>query len=330
MRKLIAAHAAALFAGIVVPVAATAQSYPSKPIRMIVGLAAGGSTDITARLMAEKIRPLIGQPVVVENRPGAGTYVAAQAVSQSAPDGYTLLFAGGTLATGPHLMKAWTLDGTKDFTPISQLVKGVTILTAQPKSPYNTLDEWIAYMKANPGKLNYANISLTDLIGFEMIKNTTGVRFETIRFGGATPAQNAFLGGQADFYAVPVGSIAKSLLESGKVKFLTIMSAERSPIMPQIPSFADSASPELRELGRNSLLGSYWFGMFGPGGLPRPIVTTIYEAVQKVNADPDWQKRMADLGLVTVASAPDVFAELIRTENARFAVEAKKAGVTPQ
>jgi len=308
---------------------AQAQTYPSKPIRIILGLAAGGSTDITARLLAEKLRPILGQPAVVENRPGAGTLIAAQAVAQSPADGHTLLFGGSTIGIGPYLYKAWTLDGTKDFSPITQLVKGVTLIGVQASAPYNTLDEWIAYLRANPGKLNYANISPTDLVGFEMIKNAMGVKFETIRYGGATPAQAAVLGAQADFYAVPVGAIATSVFNTGKVKFLAVQQTERSPIMPNIPSFGESSHPELRELGKSSLQGGYWFGVGGPGGMARAVVDVLHGAAVKVSADPEWIKRMADNGLVVMTNTPEQFAANIVAERTRFAIEAKKAGIEP-
>lgn len=329
MRKFLAV----LFAALVVALSgingAQAQAYPSKPIRIILGLAAGGSTDITARLFADKLRPILGQPAVVENRPGAGSLIAAQAVAQSAADGHTLFFGGSTVAIGSHLYKAWNIDGTKDLTPITQLVKGVTLIGVQSGAPYNTLDEWIAYMRANPGKLNYGNISPTDLVGFEMIKNAMGVKFETIRYGGATPAQAAVLGGQADFYAVPVGALATAVLRTGKVKFLAVQSSERSPIMPNVPSFGESAHPELRELGKSSLQGEYWFSLLGPGGLPRPIVNALHGAAQKISTDPEWIKRTSEIGLVAMTNTPEQFTANIIAERSKFAVEAKKAGIEP-
>lgn len=327
MRKYLTAIAVALLAAVT---GAHAQDYPNKPIRLILGNPAGGSTDISARLLAEKIRGLLGQAVVVENRTGASTLIATQAVSQAAPDGYTLLWAGGSVATGPSLSKAWTLDGTKDLTPISQMVRGVNLIGVPPSAPYKTVDEWIAYMKANPGKLNYANISATDLVGFEMIKNTMGVKYETVRYNGATPAQAAVLAGQADFYAVPIGNIAKGLLETGRIKFLSVLASERSSIMPQIPSFADSVHPELRELGKFSGVGQYWFGLFGPPNLPKPLVNTLYQVAVKVSADPDWVKKVTDLGLTVVTNTPDAFTALLINERTRFAIEAKKAGIAPQ
>ena len=307
-----------------------AQDYPNKPIRLILGNPAGGATDISARLLAEKMRGVMGQTVIVENRTGAGTLIATQAVSQAAPDGYTLLWGTGGISIGPSVNKAWTLDGTKDLTPISQMVRGVNLIGVQPNAPYKTVDEWIAYMKANPGKLNYANISTTDLIGFEMIRNTMGVKYETVRYNGATPAQAAVLAGQADFYAVPLGNIAKGLLDSGRIRFLSVLASERSPIMPQIPSFADSDHPELRELGKFSGVGSYWFGLLGPAGLPKPLATTLNQVAVKVSADPDWMKKVGDLGLTVVGNTPEAFAATIINERTRFAVEAKKAGVEPQ
>ena len=330
MRKTLPLLATALLAAYFGAHGAHAQDYPNKPIRLILGNPAGGATDLSARILAEKIRGVLGQAVVVENRTGASTLIATQAVSQATPDGYTLLWGTGGIATGPYLSKAWKLDATKDLTPINQMVRGVNFIGAQPNAPYKTVDEWIAYMKANPGKLNYANISATDLVGFEMIKNAMGVKYETVRYNGATPAQAAVLGGQADFYAVPVGNAAKALVEGGKIKALGLLASERSTIMPQVPSLADSVHAELRELGKYSGLGQYWFGILGPANLPRNLVNTLNQAAVKISADPDWVKKSLDLGLQVVSSTPESFTATLNNERTRFAAEAKKAGIEPQ
>jgi len=309
---------------------ALAQNYPDKPVRLLLGNPPGGTTDIAARVLAEKMRDVLGQSFIVENRVGAGTQIATQAVSAARPDGYTLLYATAGVVTGPTLMKAWTIDGTKHLTPISQVAIGVNMVGAHPKQPYNTIDEWIAYMKANPGKLNYANISATDLVSFEMIKGAANVKYETVRFNGAVPAQNAVIAGQADFYAAPVGSLTRSLVQAGQIKLLGILATERSPMMPQVPSFGESALPELRELAKFSGLGHYWFGLAGPKGLPRGIVDVVHGAASKLLTDADYVKRVGDLGLVASATTPEAFTDLIIAERSRFAVEAKKAGVEPQ
>ena len=323
-------HACAALTLATVAATSHAQTYPDKAVRMILGNPPGGTTDIAARTFAEKMHGVLGQSFVVENRVGAGTFVAVQAVSQAQPDGYTLLYGTAGVVTGPALMKGWTIDGVKDLTPISQLVIGVNMVAANPKQPYNTIDEWIAYMKANPGKLNYANISATDLVSLEMVKGATNVKYETVRFNGAVPAQNAVIAGQADFYTAPVGSLTKSFVQAGQIKLLGVLAAERSPMFPQVPSFGESSSPELRELSKFSGLGHYWFSLEGPKGLPRNLVDALHAAAVKVTADPDYQKRVGDLGLVASATTPEAFTALIIAERTRFTAEAKKAGVEPQ
>jgi tripartite-type tricarboxylate transporter receptor subunit TctC len=307
-----------------------AQAYPSKPVRLILGNAAGGPTDLAARAFGEKMQGLLGQPFVVESRPGAGTLVATQAVAQAQPDGYTLLYGTAGVITGPALSKTWTLDAVKDLTPISQLVRGLIMVASHPAQPYKTADEWIAYARANPGKLNYANISATDLVGFEMVRNAFGLKWETVRYNGAAPAQTAVMAGQADFYAIPVGATARSLAESGKIRLLAVMAFERSKIMPQVPSFGESSSAELRELSKFSGVGQYWFSLMGPGGLPRTLVNTLHQAAVKASADADYVRKVAEFGLEIVASTPEAFTSMITTERVRFAAEAKKAGLEPQ
>jgi len=318
------------FAMALAATSAVAQTYPAKPIRMLQGNAAGGPTDLAARTFAEKLQALLGQSVVVESRAGAGTFVATQAVAQSPADGYTLLYATAGVVTGPALNKTWTLDGTRDLTPISQLVRGMNMVGTHPNSPFKTLDEWIAHAKANPGKLNYANISVTDLVGFEMIRNAMGLKWEVVRYNGAAPAQTAVMAGQADFYAIPVGNTARGLAESGKIRLLGTMTADRSKIMPEVPSMGESSHAELREVSKFSGTGTYWFSLMGPAGLARPIVNTLHQAAVKISADPDYVKRVAGLGLEVVANTPEAFANLIATEAPRFAAEAKKAGLQPQ
>ncbi len=319
--------AAALLAAVT---GANAQDYPTKPIRLILGNPAGGATDIAARTFGDKLRALHNQPVVVENRTGAATLIAVQAVAQAAPDGYTLLYITGGTVSGPALQKSWNVDVVKELVPISQLVKGVNIMGATPKAPFNTVDEWIDYMRANPGKLNYANISITDLVGMEMIRNTMNLKYETVRYNGQTPAQAAIIAGQADFYYTPVGSFAKSLSESGRIKLLGVIANERSPIMPNVPAFGESKYPELRELSKYSGLGGYWFGLAAPAGTAKNIITQLHQDSVKISADKDYAAKMNELGLQVVANTPEVFSQLIVNERGRFAVEAKKAGLEPQ
>jgi tripartite-type tricarboxylate transporter receptor subunit TctC len=319
--------------GVTILLAATAgfaQTYPSKPIRLILGNPPGGPTDLAARAFGEKMQAVLGQPFVVENRAGAGTFVATQAVSQAQPDGYTLLYGTAGVVTGPILSKSWTLDALKDLTPISQLVRGLLLVGANPNVPFKTADEWIAYARANPGKLNYANISVTDLISFEVVRNALNLKWEVVRFNGAVPAQTAVMGGQADFYSIPVGRQAKELADAGKIKILGVMTTERSKLMPQIPSFGESNHAELREVAKFSGTGTYWFSLMGPGNLPRSIVNVLYQSATKVSADADYGKKLADLGLEPIANTPEAFASAIASDRTRYAAETKKLGLEPQ
>jgi tripartite-type tricarboxylate transporter receptor subunit TctC len=315
-------------------VAVAAQShaadYPNRPIRLIIGQPPGGTTDLAGRIYAEKMREAIGQPVIVENRPGAGTQLGLQMTAQAAPDGYVLNYAGSSLSILPSVSKSWTLDSTKDLTPVSYIVRGVNGLGVQPSAPYKTLDEFLAYAKANPGKLNYANISSPDLFAFTMFKNAAGIEFTTIRYNGATPAANAVMAGQADFYAATIGSITDGFVNSGKMRVLAVMTFDRTPLKPDMPSFGESSNAAVREASKFSGLGAFWFGLVGPGKLQRDVVTALYQATLKVSKDQDYVAKVRGLGLQSIASSPEDFAKLIVDETAKFREVAKQAGVEPQ
>jgi tripartite-type tricarboxylate transporter receptor subunit TctC len=307
-----------------------AADYPSKPIRLIIGQPPAGTTDLAGRIYAEKMREALGQPMIVENRPGAGTQLGLQMTAQAEPDGYVLNYAGASLSILPSTSKSWTLDATRDLTPISYIVRGVNGLGVQPNAPYKTLDEFIAYAKANPGKINYANISSPDLFAFTMLKNAAGIDFVTVRYNGATPAVQAVMAGQADIVAATIGSIIDGFVNAGKLRVLAVMTYDRSPLKPDMPAFGESSHAAVREASRFSGMGSFWFGLVGPGKLPRDVVAKLHEATVKVSKDADYLARIRALGLQSIASTPEALTKLIVEETAKFKEVAKQAGVEPQ
>jgi tripartite-type tricarboxylate transporter receptor subunit TctC len=327
-RAAVMATAAATLCSLV-PVAQGAD-FPSRPIRLIIGQPPAGTTDLAGRIYADKLREVFGQPVVVENRPGAGTQLALQMTAQAEPDGYVLHYAGGGLSILPVTSKSWTLDAIRDLAPISQIVRGSNAIGVQPNAPYKTVDEFIAYAKANPGKLNWANISTPDLLLFTMLKRVAGIDFVTVRYNGATPAVQAVMTGQADFVSVPLGSLTDSFVKAGKIRVLAVLDNERSPLQPELPALGDSSNAALRDASRSPPFGGYWFGLVGPGKLPRDLVNALYAATAKVAKDADYLTRMRALGLQSIASTPDAFTKLIVEETAKFREIAKQAGVEPQ
>lgn len=296
-------------------------AYPDKPVRIVVGFSAGGTTDVIARIMAKELTEALGQSFVVENKPGAGSNIATDMVQRAAPDGYTLLFVAVTSAINQTLYKNVTFDLTKDFTPVALGAKVPNILVVNPQVPVKTVQELVDYAKKNPGKLNYGsggNGSAGHLSG-ELLKARAGINVEHIPYQGAAPAQLALLSGQSDFMLDNLAASAP-LIKDGKVKALAVTTAQRSSLLADVPTVEESGIKGF-DLGT-------WFGVFTTGGTPAPIVAKLNKAYSEAMQQPDVKQRLLTMGSEAAPMTPEAFAEFVKNEKAKYQEIVKISGAS--
>jgi tripartite-type tricarboxylate transporter receptor subunit TctC len=301
---------------------ARAQPYPTKPVRIIVPFAAGGAVDVVARLLSTKLQELLGQPVVVENRAGAGGNTGADAVAKAAPDGYTILQNTNGQAISPALYRNLPFDTQRDFIPVTQLVATSTVLVANPKLPVKSVKDLIALAKAKPGGLNYGMTGVGNSLHLtmEMLKRAAGIEMQAIPYRGDAPLNTALIAGEVDVAIVPMGTILPHI-ESGLVRALAVNSARRSALLPDVPTVAEDALPGFEAAG--------WQGYFVPAQTPRAIVDTIQRATAKVMALHDVEERLKSIGNEPVASTPSEFAAKFKADLEKFAAIVKDAQIPP-
>ena len=299
---------------------AWAQAYPNKPIRIVVPFPAGGATDILARAVAQKLTEAWGQPVIVDNRPGAGGNIGSELVAHSAPDGYTLeMGTVGTHAINASLYSKMPYDHIKDFAPVI-LVAGVpNVLEVNPSLPVNSVQELIAYAKANPGKLNFAssgNGTSIHLSG-ELFKVMTGVQMTHVPYKGSAPALQDLIGGQVQLM---FDNLPPSLpqIKSGKLRALAVTSATRSSALPDIPTVAESGLPGFE--------ASSWFGILAPAGTPPAIIAKLNAEIAKWLTSPEAKEKMLALGANIGGGSPEDFAKHIAVETAKWQKVVKASG----
>ena len=288
---------------------ASAQPWPAKPVRIVVAYPPGGGIDVIARQLADKLSPAWGQPVVVENKPGANTILAADTVAKSAPDGYTVLMTSdATFSINPHLYAKLPYDAQKSFVPVTLLVLLQQLLVANPALPANTLGELIDYAKKNPGKVNYASYgagSQPHLSG-EMLKYKAGIDLVHVPYKGISLAVPAVIAGEVQ---LTFAGIASSMgpLRAGRLKALAIGGARRSPLLPDVPTFAELGFPEVETHA--------WFGFFLPAGSPKTAVEQLYRETKTILEEPEFrQKQLIDKGYEVVGSSPQEFAAYMRKD----------------
>ena len=284
MRKLIGALALALVAGLA---SAQAQTFPSRQITLVVPFPPGGSTDVAARIMAEKMRPILGQAVIIENQGGAGGSIAVGRVARSAPDGYTIDIGQWDTHVGSIIYNI-NYDLQTDFEPIGLISVKPQLLVAKNDLPANTLAELVAWMKDNPGKINFVNQNAAANVTGVLFENLTKQKVQFIPYRGAGPAMTDLISGTVDLLVVQ-GAVALPQIRAGKIKALANLSATRSASMPDIPT-AD-------ETGVQGLYMSGWFGFWAPKGTPKDIIAKLNAATVEALADPAIQKRFTELGL---------------------------------
>jgi tripartite-type tricarboxylate transporter receptor subunit TctC len=292
---------------------ATAQTYPDKPVRIIVPFAAGGITDILARSLAQQLTERWGQQVIVENRPGGNSQIGAEYVVRSAPDGYTLMVsADTTFVMAPHLYREQKYDPLVDFAPITGLGVSPQALVVHPSVPVNSVADLIAYGRKQPGALNYGTFGIgsSGHLNIELIQIVTGARFTPVHYAGATPAINDLMGGHIQFMIVSIGLVAQPW-KADLLKVLAIGSKERLKEFPDTPTLTESGLPGLET-------GS-WYGLVAPKGTPQDIIAKINADTTAAFNDPAFQKKTLEPSFIfSIASSPNDFADMMRRESEKW------------
>ena len=300
-----------------------AQSYPVKPVRVIVPFAPGGAVDVLARMVTTKVTEALGQPFIVETRPGAGGNLGADVVAKSAPDGYTILQTPNGQAISPALYKKLPFDVEKDFIAVTQLVSSSLILVSSPNFAAKNVNELIALAKAKPGVLNYGSTGVGNPLHLtmELFKSQAGVDITAIPYGGDAPLNTALMGGQVDIAVVPL-STSLQLVRSGKLRALAVTPAKRSPTLPDVPTVSENGVP-----GFDS---ASWQAWFVPAKTPRDIVAVIQrEAARAVN-QPDVRERILNMGSEVVGSTTEEFEAIFKRDVAKYARIVKEAKIPQQ
>jgi tripartite-type tricarboxylate transporter receptor subunit TctC len=300
--------------------AAFGQGYPAKPIHFVVPYPAGGPLDTVARLLGQKVSESVKQPVVVENKPGAGGNIGADSVAKSPPDGYAILMgAVATHAINPTLYANMPYDAVKDFAPITQVASTPNVLVVNPSVPASNVKEFVAYAKAHPGELNFGSGSTGSAghLAGELFDTMAGVKMVHVPYKGAGPAMQDLIGGQIQLM---FDNLASSLgqIRAGKVKALAVTTAKRSSLAPELPTIAESGLPGFDI--------STWFGVFAPAGTPPAIVKRLNNEFVKALAAPDVRETMLKLGAEPVGNTPGEFAAYIRSEAQKYAKVVKASG----
>jgi tripartite-type tricarboxylate transporter receptor subunit TctC len=289
--------------------AQTAATFPSKPLKIVVPFGAGGIADLTARTVGTKMAEILGQPVVIENKPGAGGIAAGDIVAKSEPDGTTMLLMSNATAVSENLFKTMPFDTSKDFAPVTTLGFFDIALITKADSPYKTIAELLAFAKANPGKLNVGtiNIGSTQNLAAELFKSTAAINVQIVPFNGTPAVVTALRGGQIDA-AVEILGPVKTQIDAKAINALAVMGLKRSPSLPNIPT--------AKESGIANMNAASWNALAVAAKTPKDIVAKLHNAAEKALAAPDVKKRLADLGVEAGASSPEVLGELLNADQA--------------
>ena len=302
--------------------ASAADAYPSKPVKILVGYSAGGAVDAIARSVGQRMATILGQPVVVENKPGAGTNIAIKSLTTSAPDGYTLLLAANALAVNPSMYQPAPYDLDRDFTPVSMVGRVPVVFAVREGSPIKTLPEFVAAAKARPGGVTVATPGngATPHLAMELFQHTAGLKLSHVPYKGGAQAITDVLGGHVDVVAVNALEVLP-LVKGGKLKVLAVMSTERSAVLPGVPTVAESGYPGFE--------ASVWYGFVAPAGLPAPVLAKLHEAVQKALESKEVREQLAAAGGVPLPGPTSQFEKLLKSDAARYGQLIREANIKP-
>lgn len=305
--------------GAVAAQAAAAETWPTKPIHMVVAFPPGGSTDLAARALGEKLAAALGQPVIIDNKPGASGNIGAEAVAKSAPDGHTLFMAATSFATAPAFFQKLSWDPVKDFAPVSLVATVPIIVVVHPSVPASNTRELIAYSKANPGKMNLASpgaATLTRLSG-EMFKQAAGVDWVTVHYKGGPPAVADLIGGQSQVMFANISDVI-TMVKSGRLRALAVTTARRSAVAPELPTLAESGLPGFDV--------STWQAVLAPAGTPREIVQRLNAEIVKAMALPEMKEKFLSFGTDAATGTPEELGRFLASEVAKITKIAKDVG----
>lgn len=299
-----------------------ADAYPSKPIRIVVGYSAGGAVDAVARSVGQRMSALLGQPVLVENKPGAGTNIAVKSVIASPPDGYTLLLAANALAVNPSLFEPTPYNLERDLTPIAGVGRVPVVFCVREGSEIKTLAELVAAAKGKSGNLTVATPGngSTPHLAMELFQRTAGISLKHVPYKGGAQAITDVLGGHVDVVAVNALEVLP-LVKAGKLKVLALMSTERSGVLPGVPTVAESGYPAFE--------ASVWYGFVGPAGLPKAIQIKLHDVVQQALGSSEVRDQLAAAGGSTLPGPTAQFDQLLKAESARYGKLIREAGIKP-
>ena len=315
-----------LAAGLLLGAATLAHAQPAFPahtVRLVVAFAPGVPADITARILARGLAGRWGQPVVVENRPGAHSTVGTAYVARAAPDGHTLLLATTALTIAPSVFEKPGYDALADLTPVALLATAPNVLVVNPDVLPRTIGEFIAYAKSHPDRLNFAAPGATSSqrMTFELIKQATGTQIVMVAYGGVAPALKAVMSGEVDAMVVTVVEAA-SLVRAGRLRALAVTTAQRSPLLPGVPTLAETVAPQIDIAA--------WQGLLAPAGTPPDVVQAIQRDLAAVLALPDVKEQLRRLGLDIVPATHEPFGDFLREDIATWRRVGRAAGVTPE
>jgi tripartite-type tricarboxylate transporter receptor subunit TctC len=302
---------------------ASAQGYPSKPVHMIISFTPGSSTDIVGRVVSQKLSEIWGQPVVAENRPGAGGSIGTAMVTKSAPDGYTLLIDSSAHSVTPAMYANLPYDSLKDVVEIAAFAGQPNVLVVAPESKIKSVADLIAEAKARPGQINFASAGVGSgtHLNLEKFKLATGIDVTHIPYKGTPEVVSDLIGGRVTCYFAPI-SAAISFIQQGKLRAVAVSSAKRSSQLPDIPTVAEAGVPGFEF--------TLWFGLWGPGGMSADLVDKINKDVNRALASPDVKDRLGKLGNDTMIMTPAEYARFVRQEMDVYAKIIKAAGIKPQ
>ena len=315
------ALAAAALAG-AFPLLASAQPYPAKPVKVVVGYSAGGAVDAVARTVGQAMSASMGQSFVVDNKPGAGTNIAVKSVIAAEPDGYTLMMAANALAANMALYQPAPFDAERDLVAVSLIGRVPVVIAANASAPYANIQQLIAAARAKPGSISFASPGngSTPHMAVEFFKRAAGISLLHIPYRGGSQALTDVIGGQLPLVAVNALEVQPHV-KSGKLKVLAVLSTNRSAIFPEVPTIAESGFPGFE--------ASVWYGLVAPAATPKPIVTRLHAEVQKALQTKEVRDRMTAVGGEVLPGSAEMFAALIRSERQRYEKLVREANIKP-
>ncbi len=302
------------------PAAQAQAAYPSKPVKLMVGFPPGGPADLAARIVGEKMARELGQPFIVENRPGASQNIAAEQVSKATPDGYTLLIGSTAVVVNHHLYRQMKFDAFTDLVPIGSVARTPLVVVVHPSFPAKSMAQLVAEAKSRPGRVNYGSgvQGSTTHLAVEAFKAQAKIDVKNIPYQGAGPMLTDLMGGQVDF-AFDTMVTSMPLVKAGKLRALAVTSATRSSIAPELPTVAESGWPGFEAIG--------WFGLLAPKGTPPAIVKQLSAALQTALGSPEVKQRLATVGGEALPGSPEAFASLMRNDSDRWGAVIQRVGI---